>query len=206
VGKALDDKVHFYIIGGAVMLYHNLKTATKDVDIVVDTQKEFIATEKTLKKIGFKTKLSTAEYQKFDLNQIFIREDFRIDLFQRTVCKGFMLSEGMKKRSKKIMELKNLTILLCSTTDIFMFKTFTEREGDIADCISLVRSEIDWKEMLDEIGKQIATSGNKIWITYIGERMDLLLEEGMNIPIIDKIDKMREEYFLRLEKEQKEKK
>jgi tRNA nucleotidyltransferase/poly(A) polymerase len=92
--KTLNDKIDFYIIGGAVMLYHTLKTATKDVDIVVDSPKEFIATEKALRKINFTTKLPTAEYKKFDLNQIFIRGDFRIDLFQRTVCKGSENSEN----------------------------------------------------------------------------------------------------------------
>ena len=81
-----------------------------------------------------------------------------------------------------------------------MFKTFTEREGDIADCISLTQSDIDWDAMLDEINKQIGTSGNKVWITYIGERMDLLLERGINIPIMDKIDKLREEYYDEYEK------
>ena len=49
--------------------------------------------------------------------------------------------------------------------------------------------------MLDEIKKQIETSGNKVWITYIGERMDLLLERGINIPIMNKIDTLREEYY-----------
>jgi len=200
VDKSLRENVHFYIIGGAVMLYHTIKTATKDVDIVVDSPREFIATEKALRKINFTTKLPMAEYKKFDINQIFIRGDFRIDLFQRTVCKGFILSDGMRKRAQKVRELNHLTIYLCSTTDIFMFKTFTEREGDIADCISLTQSDIDWDAMLDEINKQIGTSGNKVWITYIGERMDLLLERGINIPIMDKIDKLREEYYDEYEK------
>ena len=193
--KTLSQKVHFYVIGGAVMLYHELKVGTKDVDIVVDSQKEFIATEKALKAIGFTTKLPSMEYKKFNLNQIFVKEDFRIDLFQRTVCKGFVLSQGMKKRAQKIRKLKRLMVSLCSTTDIFLFKTFTEREGDIADCISLTQSAIDWDEMLDEINKQMKTSGNNVWITYIGERMDILLEGGIKIPIMDKIDRLREDYF-----------
>ena len=71
--KKLSDNVQFYVIGGAVMLYHNLKPGTKDVDIIVDILKEFIATEKAIKKIGFTTKLPTIEYKKFDLNQMFIR-------------------------------------------------------------------------------------------------------------------------------------
>lgn len=198
--KALSGKVHFHVIGGAVMLYHGLKTATKDIDVVVDRQKEFIATEKALKSAGFATKLPSMEYKKFDLNQIFVKEDFRIDLFQRTVCNGFILSEGMKKRAQKVRELEHLIVSLCSTTDIFLFKTFTEREGDIADCISLTQSAIDWDEMLDEINEQMKTSGNKVWITYIGERMDLLLERGVRIPIMGKVDQLREEFFDEAEK------
>lgn len=89
IDKTLNSPVNFYIIGGAVMLYHGLKTGTKDIDIVVDTPKEFVETEKVLKMLKFASKIPTLEYKKFDLNQIFIREDFRIDLFQRTVCKGF---------------------------------------------------------------------------------------------------------------------
>ncbi|MBI3036534.1 nucleotidyltransferase [Candidatus Woesearchaeota archaeon] len=200
LNKVLGEKVHFYVIGGAVMLYHGLKVATKDIDIVVDSKKEFLETEKALKKTEFTTKLPSTEYKKFDLNQIFIKEGFRIDLFQRTVCSGFILSEGMKKRAQKVRDLEHLTVSLCSTTDIFLFKTFTEREGDIADCISLTRSAIDWDMMLDEIDKQMKISGNKVWITYIGERMDLLLERGVRIPIIGKIDRLREEYFAEAEK------
>ncbi|HLD43615.1 MAG TPA: DUF6036 family nucleotidyltransferase [Candidatus Nanoarchaeia archaeon] len=193
--KTLHRKAHFYVIGGAVLLYHGLKISTKDVDIIVDSRKEFIATEKALKATGFTTKLPSTDYKKSDLNQIFIKGDFRIDLFQRTVCKGFLLSAGMKKRSQKVRGLTQLTVSLCSTTDIFLFKTFTEREGDIADCISLTQSAIDWDGMLDEINKQMQTSGNKVWITYIGERMDILLERGIKIPIMDKIDRLREDYL-----------
>ena len=165
IDKNLTVKVHFHIIGGAVMVYHGLKPLTKDIDIVVDTQKEFIMAERALKSMGFIAKLPTAEYTNFDLNQILIKGDFRIDLFQKSVCKGFVLSDGMKKRAIKIKALENLTVSLCSTTDTFMFKTFTEREGDLADCISLVQSGIEWESMIDEINKQIDSSGNKVWIS-----------------------------------------
>ena len=128
----LKEKVHFYVIGGAMMLYHKLKVSTKDVDIVVDSPEEFRAMERLLKELGFESKIPTIEYKKFDLNQIFVRDDYRIDLFQRTVCKGFILSKNMMERAETITKLNNLSISLCSTTDIFMFKTFTERPGDIA--------------------------------------------------------------------------
>lgn len=200
IDENLKEKVHFYVIGGAVMLYHNLKTSTKDIDIVVDSPEEFKAIEKLLKEIGFESKILTIEYKKFDLNQIFVRNNYRIDLFQRTVCKGFMLSKNMMERAENIITSNKLSVSLCSTTDIFMFKTFTERPGDVDDCVSLAKKKIDWKSMLTEIKDQIKTSGQKVWITYIGERLDILEEKGVVIPIMKDINTLREEYFKILEK------
>jgi hypothetical protein len=197
--KKLDEiakeKINLFIIGGAVMLYHGLKSATKDIDIVVDTIEEFNAFQNIMIKQGFKIKIPSAEYNKFNLSQIFVMYDYRIDIFHKKVCKGFALSDNMKKRSEKIISMDNISVYLCSSTDIFMFKTFTEREGDIDDCILLAQHDIDWKSMLTEINNQIQKSGNPIWITYIGERLDLLVERGLNIPIMNKINKLREEFF-----------
>ena len=198
--KELNQKVEIYIIGGAVMLYHGLKIGTKDIDLIVDSANEFNYVKKALFKINFEAKIPGIEYKKFNLNQIFVRVDYRIDLFQKTVCNGFILSNEMKKRAKKIKELENLKVFLCSITDIFMFKTFTEREGDIDDCILLAKKGINWNEMLLEIRYQIKTSGQKVWVTYIGERLDFLVEKGLIIPIIKPIDRLREEYYDFLEK------
>lgn len=201
IDAALTKPVHFYVIGGAVMLYYNLKSATKDIDIVVDSLSEFQESEKLLKQLSFKTEKLSLEYKNFDLSQIFVRDDYRVDLFHQTVCKGFKLSYGMKERANKIIEFDKLTVSLCSTTDIFMFKTFTEREGDIDDCLSLAQKDIDWDAMLKEIEEQMALSGKPIWITYIGERLDLLVEKKLTIPIMKKVDKLRNQFYDNLEKQ-----
>jgi hypothetical protein len=200
IDENLSDKVNFYIIGGAVMLYYDLKKATKDVDIIVNNPKEFKAIERCLKNLEFEAKIPTVEYKNFDLNQIFVKDDYRIDLFQRSVCKGFILSKKMIQRAKKISTLENLSIYLCSITDIFMLKTFTERPGDIDDCLSLVKKEIEWKDMLLELKDQIKTSEQDVWITWIGERLDILEERGLEIPIMKKFNILREKYFDDLEK------
>jgi hypothetical protein len=201
IDGVLEKNVHFFIIGGAMLLYHNLKNVTKDVDIIVDDLTEFKESEKILKKLKFTTKIPTSEYKNIDISQIFIRDDFRIDLFNKTVCKGFSLSEGMKKRSQEILKLKKLTVSLCSKEDVFLFKTFTEREGDINDCIALSQLELKWSEILDEIKHQIKHSKKEIWITYIGERLDILEERGLEIPILKDINPLRDKYYEELDKE-----
>ncbi len=195
INNNMSEKVHFIVIGGAMLLYHGIKPATKDIDVVVNTHQEFMAAENTLKKLKFQTRLPTIEYKRMNLSQIFVRDDFRIDLFLRTVCDGFALSDTMRERAEKITEMKYLTISLCSHEDVFLFKTFTEREGDLSDCIALAQRGLNWNVILDELKMQIKRSDRKVWITWIGERLDILEERGLEMPIMRQMDILREEYF-----------
>lgn len=203
IDKSLDKKAHFYVIGGAMLLYHGMKTATKDIDLVVSKESEYNITRNALRKLNFAAKAPLFGHEKIDLSQIFVREDFRIDLFHRAVCKGFCLSGGMIRRAQKILELKYLWVFLCSPEDVFLFKTFTEREGDIADCLNIARQKkINWSTILEEVKDQIKSSGNPVWITWVGERLDLLEDRGLNIPIMKEINELRGKYFDDLEKRQ----
>src|SRR3989338_10659471 len=165
IDHAIGEDVHFFIIGGAMLLYHGMKTATKDIDIIVATKKEFMEIQKALDRLDFKAKIPSDEYDRIDLDQILVRDDFRIDLFQNSVCRGFSLTEPMKKRADKIIKLNHLSVFLVSIEDVFLFKTFTEREGDIEDCIALSKRGMDWQAILDELKNQIENSGKKVWIT-----------------------------------------
>lgn len=200
IDQSISEKAHLYVIGGVVLLHQGIKEATKDIDAVVGNEAEFAVIQNALKRLKFEAQIPTLEYRKTDLSQIFVLGDFRIDLFHRTVCKGFYLSEAMKRRAKRVIEAKYLKISLCSNEDVFLFKTFTEREGDITDCIALARMGINWDTILDELKSQIKDAGNEVWITWIGERLDILKERGLEIPIMAEVDKLRNEYYAELEK------
>jgi len=199
IDQHLKTKVKIYVIGGVVLLHQGLKPATKDIDLVINKKQEFVAFEQALKTIRFESKIPTGAYKKMNLNQILIRDDFRIDAFHKTVCRRFSLSEGMRKRAKKLLELQHLELYLCSNEDIFVFKAFTEREGDLQDCIALAQRGLNWNSILDELQSQIQHSGEDVWITWVGERLDLLVERGLSIPIMNQIDKLRDTYFEELE-------
>jgi len=191
---SIDDEIKFYIIGGAALLNRGMKAATKDIDVIVKTRNEFLKIQNTLTKIGFKTTKPNKEYSRMNLSQIFQREDFRIDLFEKEVCGRFALSENMVLRAEKILALKKITVLLCSNEDIFLFKTMTERDGDLDDCISIASTQNpDWEVILKELKQDV-------WITWVGERLDLLVERGLDIPIMSEIDILREKFFDDLEK------
>lgn len=106
----------------------------------------------------------------------------------------------MKERAKTILQLPKLTISLCSNEDIFLFKTLTEREGDLEDCISLAQKGLRWENILKELKVQISESKRPVWLTLVGERLDILEERGLVIPFMKELNEMREKYFEDFEK------
>lgn len=201
INNSLETELKMYIIGGAALLHRAMKTATKDIDVIVSSKKEFIELQNKLKSLNFKGVIPGKEYTHMNLSQIFQREDFRIDLFEKEVCGKFALTEEMQERSEAILSLNKLKVFLCSNEDIFLFKTMTEREGDLTDCISIATTQtINWKIILSELQNQIKRSKQDVWITWVGERLDILEERELDIPIMKDIDKLRDEYFNNLEK------
>ena len=200
VNNVIEKKINLYVIGGAVLLRRDLKDGTKDIDLVVDSKAEFMEFQKALEKLNFKPQIPGKEYEHMNLNQIFQKDDFRIDLFYKEVCGKFSLTEGMMQRAEMTQDLDNLKVLHCSNEDILLFKTMTERDGDLTDCIQIAVPGIDWKIIIKELQDQIKQSKQDVWITWVGERLDLLEDKGLEIPIMNEFDKLRNKYFEDLEK------
>jgi hypothetical protein len=151
--------------------------------------------QSALKSLDFIPNIPGPDYSNMNLSQILTREDFRIDLFMTVVCSKFRLSEGMIRRADKAWSTDKLSLMLCSNEDLFIFKTMTQREGDLDDCMSLAMSALNWRTILEETMNQIENSGNDIWITWIGERLDLLEDMGLTIPVMKEINKLRAKYY-----------
>src|SRR3989344_7109336 len=156
INNSMYKKTRVYIIGGAALLKRGMKAATKDIDLVVNTKNEFFEIQNGLNNIRFTAQTPGKEYTHMNLSQIFQRKDFRIDVFEKEVCGRFSLSKEMMKRAELLIELNHLTVFLCSSEDIFLFKTMTEREGDITDCMSIAATQNpDWKVILEELKSQM---------------------------------------------------
>jgi len=102
-------------------------------------------------------------------------------------------------RAKLYKTYNHISIYFCSNEDIFVFKSLTDRDGDVIDCINLAQKKIDWKIILSEIKFQIKLSGNDVWVTWFEERLNLMEDKGLIIPIIKEIRKLSEKYYLELE-------
>lgn len=200
VDNLSEQDINLYVIGGAVLLYRDLKPSTKDIDLVVNTQSEYNELIKVLKKLGFEDySPMLGGYEHFNMGKQLKKGDVYIDIFLNKVCSKFSFSKGMIKRSEEIMTLNKIRIYLSSNEDVFSFKTMTTRPGDLDDCVSLAQRGLDWDTIFVEIKSQIEISGEDVWITWINERLIDLEEKGVNIPILDKTNELASVYMERLD-------
>ncbi|MCF7860960.1 hypothetical protein K9M79_01850 [Candidatus Woesearchaeota archaeon] len=193
IDKKLKPKISIYIIGGTVLLYRGLKPATKDIDLVVKDASTFQLLSQILINMGFGKQ--PVKYKNMNVSEQFVRDDIIIDLFNSSVCSKFSLSDKMAARAELLGDFKRIKPYLCSNEDIFAFKTMTDRDGDIDDCIEIIKTNPDWEVILGELKHQIKLSGENIWITWIGERLEILEDKGLIIPIIKDVHKMVENYY-----------
>lgn len=183
-------------------MYAGLKYFTKDMDLVVRTEQEYNSCVEAMKRMGFRSIRPGAGYSRMNLSDMLEREDgYRIDIFNDRVCGKLRLSEGMVSRSKERVRHEGVILSSCSMEDILIFKSITEREGDLQDCKAIITGTmVDWMIFLKELEEQIST-GEDVWITWVAYRLWILREEArLSIPVLDKIIEMADDYLDRWER------
>lgn len=165
IDKALTDSIKVYILGGGAMSYYNLKTATKDADIVLRHEGELESTIDSIKNSGYQEAEIKGTHQ--TPRKVFENKDgFRIDIFIDRICKGLKLSKGIRSRSEEFLTLKNLTLFALSPEDIFILKSVTNRERDRDDMYALFSHGLDFETIKDEIFYQTDELDDKAWLAF----------------------------------------
>jgi hypothetical protein len=183
ISANLPSKITIYLIGGLAMIFHGYKTVTKDVDIILDSETALKAFLSASKKAGLKgVKNLTNEYQDLGTQIILESENgARLDVFYKRVCNGLVISPDMKNRAKKMYEFQNLEIKAMSVEDIFLFKSITLRDDDLADMATLAAAELDWNLIELEAKKQ---PESKKWLPRLYKRLvDLEDDYGVKSPL-----------------------
>jgi len=201
--KELDSaariKMNIYMIGGGAMMKHNFKAETKDIDLVVNTYEEFAEFSSLMERLNFNSQRPEPEYSRMNVSQVFVRGDYRIDIFFNKVCRKLAFSEGMVRRSLLDASFEKIDLYICALEDILLFKSITDREGDLEDCIKILYNhKNDWNVILEE-AKDQSKKGEEVWITWITSRFEDLSERGAVIPILPELRKLSDEYITKME-------
>ena len=183
ISARLSSPVTAYLIGGLAMIFHGSKAATKDVDVIIDSDAELKAFLSGAQKAGM-TRLTDLPEDYADLKAYYVLDSesgIRMDVFLKQVCNGLILSHDMKTRAKPVLELQNLNVKVCSIEDIFLFKSITLRDDDLDDIAALAGGELDWNIIDIEVKKQ-PESGK--WLPRLLDRLlDLEDEYGVVSPL-----------------------
>jgi len=157
LGETLETETTVYLLGGANLVYRDLKDSTKDIDVVVDDETTFDTVVAALRTLGYEERHDLERaYEKLDPSIVLETDGApRWDIFVRTVGGQLQLTEEMRNRADRTEQSGDLTVALLSPTDIFLFKAITDREGDLEDVAVIIRQgAVEWEQMLDELETQ----------------------------------------------------
>lgn len=199
INKYLNNQINIYIFGGGAMSFFDLKTATKDIDVLLPSEAEASALIKALYKSGY-NKIETKDptYLKMKTREIIENTDgFRWDIFVNKICGGLSFSKDMQKRSESFKKFSNIKTYLISPEDIFILKSVTSRPRDREDMFTLFSHGLNIEIIKKEIQKQSILDENKAWLSYFFIGLDELVNEyDVIFPNYDEFLRLAEDEML----------
>ena len=202
VGAQIEISLTVYLIGGGAMAFRDLKNTTKDIDLVVTGGDDLQHLQTVLVANGYEiVKDPGEEYDELGAQRILENDDgCRIDVFNQQVVDKLVLSDGMRHRSERYLDVGGLSVELVSAEDIFLFKAVAGRTDDIEDMFGLVQTALDFDIIENELEQQIDLLGQELFVSYVNEAL-FELEEQHNIttPLAETVSEITERVYRELE-------
>ncbi len=157
IGRELKKKIIVYAVGGTAMMFHGLKEATLDVDLVFENEKDRKVFRIASEVLGYKEFNNKIIYgEKNNAPQMLTLGKERLDLFLSKVIK-FTFSENMKRRAKQTHEFgNNLLIKIADPHDLILMKCATDRVKDKDDVMRILKNaKINFDLVIEESQHQI---------------------------------------------------
>lgn len=190
LGVHVRERPSIYVFGGEAMRIRGLKRATKDIDMVVDDEKAFSALTEALTALGYKLLAGeiTGRDVKLKASAILVKDKYpRVDIFVRTICGAFYLSDSMKKRCEE-RRIGNLGLRIMSNEDVFLLKSVTDREGDIYDMIELAKSPgFNWRVVFEELLVQEEKTGRHFCLALLDSAEVIERKTNVRSPFYNKL-------------------
>lgn len=194
LADSIDEPTTVYLIGGGAMTLNEQKTATKDVDIVVESTNAYRRVTEGLVEVGYSREEDVSrEYEELEPAVILEKERRRFDIFDRQVAGELQLTDSIEGRSAEVLQDGDLEVRKFSDEDIFLFKAVANRPDDLGDMATLLAGDIDFDTVIDELHQQIENLGHDEFVTSIDKKLDKLQEElGVRPDIADDIQELAE--------------
>lgn len=172
VGGLCPRKTNVYLIGGGAMALRGEKDATRDLDLVLDSQADADSLKKAFERVGFTVDARRPDECRALIDAAILSRPagLRADIFVGKVCDRLHFSKAMKKRAEFVDDLGKVSLFMSAREDIFLLKSVTERSRDLDDMMSLFRRGLDRDVILSECDLQSALAGHlesPVWEAFL---------------------------------------
>jgi hypothetical protein len=104
----------------------------------------------------------------------------RFDIFVERVCKKLRLTEGMRRRAMRLEVDGRLRLMVMAPEDVFLLKSVTDRDDDLADMALLAGKGLDWGTILDELRTD---AENHRYLPHLAAKLEALEDvHGIIVP------------------------
>ena len=198
----LIDKLSIYLLGGAVMAINGLKPGTKDIDVIVENERDrriLVSSLEECEYYALQPQDLSRPYVELSATAMQNLEGFRWEIFIKYVAKRLCLTDTIRQRAGKIYHGKKLTVFRLSNEDMFLMKGMTERDRDLEDMALIARSDINYNLVFDECVEQSERdSRGNIWESSLYEKCEELKEKyEIDVPIRKKLRKISEKKMIK---------
>ena len=181
------------------MLFYRLsKTATKDVDLVLETEKEREHLVSVLSSLGFK---EAARPAKKGEPVVWVLGEYRLDIFAGQVF-NLKLSSAMMQRVREKVTFGNFTAAVAAPEDIILSKSMTDRLGDRQDAAAIIREiNVKWEDVVAECRWQSQHADPRFCVFLYDFLDELVHQFSISLPatVVKEIKKMYRQFMESLE-------
>ncbi len=195
VDSHLRSPIDVFLIGGCAMSYARLKASTKDIDLVLRDTATLSKLEQALATSSYSVMEGLRpEYEQLGAARYFEKARApQWDVYVRTVCRRLQLSPGMISRAtREERELPNLRIQRLAPSDIFIFKSITERTADKDDMDVIFAQGLEWDAVLDEMRWQSQNS-DVAWAVAFFQSLEEFARVGNAVPILRDLETLADQ-------------
>ncbi|MCX2819793.1 hypothetical protein EGH25_10575 [Haladaptatus sp. F3-133] len=196
LSNSLSKETTVYLIGGGAMTLRNQKTATKDIDLVVESREVYERICDGLNRFGYSPQNEgdlSQEYRELRAAVILEKGDRRFDIFNHQVAGELILTKEIKERSETVFEELDLNVRMFSNEDIFLFKSVANRPDDMGDMEVLIGVGLDFDIVVKELRRQIKETRKDEFVTSISRKLKRLEEEtGIRTDLSERVEEMNE--------------
>ena len=146
----VEEKVQMYALGGTALTILGIKPSTLDIDINIDSSKQYNYICKIFERIGFK-RIGTIRW--------LTQEGLAFDLFYGSNILGTALLPDCLEQSKFIKSFGNIELYTLSSDDIIISKLARGDERDFNDIRNILEKErIDLQKLAERYLKTMEVS------------------------------------------------